>query len=108
MFYAIECGLKAVHLRRLNRDVIDEDIAREHSHDLNGLLTTVKAGKEFFLPANYTLPPVRLNGSEKARNFSVGSLNQVWRYGGALGDGINVELQNSLEKIDEWIAKEIQ
>lgn len=108
MFYAIECGLKAVHLRRTNRDVIDEEVARLHMHDLNGLLSTVKASKDFFLPTNVTLQPIRINGSQVPRNCTVGSLNQVWRYGGALGEAKNIELQNLFDKIDVWIAKEIQ
>lgn len=109
LFYAVECGLKSVHLRRLNLDTVDECIAREHLHDLNSLLSTVKAGKEYFLPSTLVLKPYRArDGSEKPRNLPIGSLNQVWRYGGALSDQENKNLQDLLEKIDVWIAKEIQ
>jgi hypothetical protein len=108
MFYAVECGLKAVHLRLLNRDVIDEKTAREHSHDLNGLLTSVRAGKEYFFPNNFSLKSITLEGKDTPRKFNVGSLNQVWRYGGILADDENTKLEVLLEKIDAWIAKEIR
>ena len=109
LFYSVECGLKAVQLRQLNLDVIDANTAREHSHDLNSLLTVLRLGKENHLPLVLKLTPLKAkDGTEIARNFAIGALNQIWRYGGALTSAENSLLEATLEKINVWIAKEIQ
>ena len=109
LFYAVECGLKAVHLRQLNIDVIDESIGRQHLHNLNSLLTELKVGKEYFLPLSITIAPIRRrDGSEQLRHVDIGSLNQIWRYGGGLSGADNALLEEKLEKISTWIAKEIR
>jgi len=40
LFYAVECGLKAILMRRRQRDCTDASIA-EFGHDINRLLDTL-------------------------------------------------------------------
>jgi hypothetical protein len=109
LFYAIECGLKAVLLRRRNLEVIDETIGRQHLHDINGLLTEVRAGREYMLPASLKLAPIRNpDGTEQTRNVGIGALNQVWRYGASLDENTNTQLEKTLDKIEVWVVKEIR
>lgn len=106
LFYAVECGLKAILLRRQNLDVIGDGVAKHHLHDLNSLMTELRMSKDFFLPRNVTLPPLR--GAFASRNADSSSLNQIWRYGCDIGSEQNEMLETTLEKICEWIAKEIR
>jgi hypothetical protein len=109
LFYAVECGLKATYLRQVNAEVIDELLGKQHLHDLNSLMTQLRMPKEYFLPESLELQPIRRSdGSQQVRNAAVGALNQIWRYGGALGDASNALLEEKLEKICNWIAKEIR
>lgn len=109
LFYAVECGLKATLLRRQNLDVIGELVAKNYLHDLNGLMTELRMSREFFLPRNLMLAPLRrTDGTQHIRNADSGTLNQIWRYGGDLGNEQNELLEKTLEKICEWIAKEIR
>lgn len=109
LFYAAECGLKAAYLRRNNKDMLDGAIADELRHDINRVIDRLHAGAHLKLPAQMTLPPLRgKEGQTVARNCSSGDINQVWRYGGDLAQPSDVEIEEKLEKINQWIDKEIQ
>jgi hypothetical protein len=109
LFYAAECGLKAVYLKGLNADYIDDEIGQKLKHDLNRLMSLLLVGNEYLLPTDLKLSSCRQkNGVQIDRSCDIGALNQVWRYGGCLINGGDILAEKQLEKINEWIAKEIQ
>jgi len=109
LFYAVECGLKAIYLKEMNVEVLDEDAADLKSHHLNELMDKLRMGQEYRLPPNLSLPSIRVSGASKARKCSSGSLNQVWRYGSTCEPPTTDSvIESTLEKIHEWIAGEIR
>lgn len=107
LFYAIECGLKAVHLKRKNINLLDSVTASIFKHDLNRILDHANVAKALRLPDQLSLPA--LKSPSTPRHCKVGELNQVWRYGGCLEppfDDYHVEIR--LEEIHKWIQKELQ
>ena len=72
MVYAVECGLKAVWLRRQRRDLfVGQDIDR-FGHDLNEILRELKPG------ASSSLCPQRCS-SNRLRRMSHTSAGAQWR-----------------------------
>ncbi|MCH5510596.1 hypothetical protein ACTACM_17565 [Pseudomonas fragariae (ex Marin et al. 2024)] len=109
LFYAAECGLKAVYLKDTNADVLNEDTIGLKNHDLNQVMDRLKMGKEYRLPASLNLPSLRTGGALEVRKCGSGSLNQVWRYGSKCERPVDdVQLEATLEKVNEWIAGEIR
>lgn len=108
LFYAAECGLKAVYLRNVNVDVLDENTAGLKNHDLNQVMDKLRMGKEYRLPTNLALPPYRA-ATMLPRNCGAGSLNQVWRYGSKCeAPADDLHLETVLEKVNDWIAGELR
>ena len=109
LFYAAECGLKAIYLRENNSDVLDETTAGLKNHDLNQVMDKLKMGKEYRLPVSLNLPQLRTAGGLSPRKCGSGSLNQVWRYGSKCEHPADdTHLEATLEKVNEWIAGEIR
>lgn len=108
LFYAAECGLKATYLKRQNQDLLDSFIGEALKHNLNRVLDRLNVGAQLKLPDDLQLQSLRgKDGAMMARHCSCGDLNQVWRYGGELVQPQDSEIEIQLEKINEWIAKEI-
>lgn len=108
LFYAVECGLKAVYLKQQSKDVIDSSIAGVFLHDINKMCLTMRMGQEYQLPSNLKLGSYKINNQPIPRGCGPGELNQVWRYGGSLeGDSDNLILEKSLAKINDWVTKEL-
>lgn len=109
LFYAAECGLKAIYLKDSNAEVLDEDTIGLKSHDLNQVMDKLKMGKEYRLPVSLNLPQLRTAGRIQPRKCGSGSLNQVWRYGSKCEHPMDdTQLEATLEKVNEWIAGEIR
>ncbi|MBJ2289113.1 hypothetical protein JFT44_04095 [Pseudomonas sp. MF5691] len=109
LFYAAECGLKAIYLKDNNADVLDEHTIGLKSHDLNQVMDKLKMGKEYRLPVSLNLPQLRTAGGLSPRKCGSGSLNQVWRYGSKCEHPADdTHLEATLEKVNEWIAGEIR
>lgn len=115
LFYAAECGLKAVWLRQQNKDILDEAILNRAGdkpvmHDLNKMLDLLRAGKERMLPNALSLPDLKASGGAiLARKHTPGELNQAWRYGGSLSQpNCDNTLESALENLNSWIAKELR
>ncbi|MCF7744317.1 hypothetical protein [Aeromonas veronii] len=107
LFYAVECGLKAVVLRRAGKTVIDQTIASAFAHDINGILSDLRVSKDFFLPQNMSIEPIRdENGSTMQRQFTCGELNQVWRYGASMDEDTTRQVEGKLDSIMQWIQQE--
>ncbi|MBW5826031.1 hypothetical protein [Yersinia kristensenii] len=111
LFYAVECGLKAVYLKNMQLDVIDNQIATELAHDLNKIATLVRVRKDDLLPTGLAMKPCKINKSDFPRRCDVSQLNQIWRYGGKLSGDQGVDdnaLEVKLISMNAWIKKELQ
>ncbi|BBJ59300.1 MULTISPECIES: hypothetical protein [Enterobacter] len=110
LFYAVECGLKAVFLTQRKLDIIDEENAGILSHDLNRIADLVFLPKNQQLPEGVSMKNCIINRTSTPRNCHVSQLNQVWRYGGKLtGPGAitDLVLEQKLLQINDWIDKEL-
>lgn len=115
LFYAQECGLKAVVLKRQNKELLDKPIVEASStksvdHDLNKLLDVLTAGNDMKLPTNLNLSALRTpaQGNLK-RPCGTGQINQVWRYGGVLSEPHDDQaLEFALEKLNKWLEGELK
>jgi len=107
LFYAAECGLKAVYLKQQNCEILDDLVGKQVQHDLNRVLTILRVGAEYFLPTQMSLSQIAVKGGQQQRPCQAGTLNQVWRYGGVLIGVTDTQVEKQLEKINEWIGKEI-
>lgn len=110
LFYAVECGLKAVFLTQRHLDVIDDDTANMLKHDLNKIADLVALPKKQLLPEGVSMKNCNINKTLTPRNCHVSQLNQVWRYGGKLtGPGTITDqiLEQKLLQINAWINKEL-
>jgi hypothetical protein len=105
LFYAVECGLKAVLLKRQRVDRTDLclDLA-DVQHNVNRLLDRLRAGKELQLPDQLWMKPLK---NDEERKFSCGEINQMWRYGGDCTAISDRELEKKLQDILTWIKQEL-
>lgn len=119
LFYAIECGLKAVLMKR--RAITCTNHCREFSevqHDINKLLDILSAGQALKLPNQFNMPPINDKGSKHDRKLNPGKINQTWRYGGKVvekldDNGMTVgftdeDIEKHLIKISQWIEGELR
>ncbi len=111
MVYAVECGLKAVWLRRQHRNLFEgQDVAR-FSHDLNKILSDLKPGRRFeLLPDKVQLKPIEVGRPPRLcpRSGGLDVLHQAWRYGAPLIEPSDEAMELHLERVAQWIAKELQ
>ncbi len=105
MFYAVECGLKAVWLKRQCRSLFEHDDIKKTGHDLRKTLRDLRPGKTLELPKDVQLQPLS-NGSERKGDISI--LHQAWRYGGVCKTPSDAELEAQLEKVLDWIRGELK
>lgn len=109
VFYAVECGLKAVWLRRQAREVL-EGVDIDHlGHDLNQLFTELRIGHSLTsLPATITLKPLGKSPRVRGRSGGVDVLHQAWRYGVEVQTPDDTLLEQKLDELNLWIEKELQ
>jgi len=121
LFYSIECGLKAIIMKRMAANCTSLcDQISDAQHNINKLLDHLSAGQCLKLPTQLQMPPVKFQGIDTERKLDVGKINQVWRYGGILvqpssltskytkesGD-LDDLIEKHLVQISEWIQKEL-
>ena len=111
LFYSVECGLKAAHLKRSNKTILDAETADQIGHDINKALDLLRAGAELKLPLTLDLnslstPPPNPKAILRANN-RVDTLNQIWRYGGTLTAPTDADIALKLVAINNWIEREI-
>ena len=122
LFYAVECGLKAVLMKR--QSVTCTSQCKEISqaqHNINQLLDALSAGKSLKLPKQFNMAPINeKNGIKQERKLNPGQLNQLLRYGGKI-ENVSVEsvdkerlinfkeedLEKRLIEITDWIKGEL-
>lgn len=107
LFYAVECGLKALLMKQKNvscTDLIPEIL----SHDLNKLLDYLRAGEGLYLRQQYKICDLKKQNQSSQRNIGASEINQMWRYGGqATETHSDKDIEESLRKIADWIKKQI-
>lgn len=121
LFYAVECGLKAVLMQRqgTTRTDLCNDI-KECKHNINKLLSLLCAGSFLNLPNEIFIREIfdqRKNKEE--RKLNNGQINEMWRYGGTVIAIINKkdngtvqandeDIEKKLLEISNWIAGELE
>lgn len=108
LFYAVECGLKAVWLKRQNRSVFDREDIDKTGHNLRQVLKELKVGAELSLPQDLQLQPVTQNGVLQPRNGDISILHQAWRYGGKCSVPTDNYCEHQLEQVLNWIQGELK
>lgn len=108
LFYAVECGLKAVWLKRHSRSLFDREDIDKTGHDLRQLLKELKVGAELSLPENLQLKPVTRDGAQKPRNGDISILHQAWRYGGSCTAPTDSDCEHQLQQVLTWIQGELK
>jgi hypothetical protein len=124
LFYAVECGLKTMFMKKKKCPRTDLDSFRdiiECGHSINDLLDCVKAQGNLKLPdiRMEDIPDKRNNKKNKQekRKLDSGQINQMWRYGGNVISTItpkkeeqasDEDIENKLLVIAKWIAGEIE
>jgi hypothetical protein len=111
LFYAVECGLKAILMRRQRKNRSDLCIEiSECQHDVNKLLDCLSAQKSLRLPSQLSMKSIKGKNGYDERKFTPGDVNQMWRYGGCCAaSGIKDEdLEKQLLEIVKWIDGELK
>ncbi len=113
LFYAVECGLKAMIMKkggkRNNRTDYFSEIT-EAQHDINKLLDCLGADGRLRLPRPVWMRDVAGAGrNREKRHVNTGQINQMWRYGGcAVGEVTDEMLEKQLLLISQWIKRELR
>ena len=112
LFYAVECGLKAIIMKRCGRRKCRTDFfpnISEAQHDINKLLDNLSADWRLRLPRKIQMCDVLDSRNNKEdRKLNAGQINQMWRYGGrSVGDVSDEVLEEKLLKICKWIKREL-
>ncbi|WP_323032132.1 hypothetical protein [Brachymonas denitrificans] len=108
LFYAVECGLKAVWLKRKGRTLFDSDDINRTGHDLRGVLKDLNVGSALSLPESFRLPNALRGQAQLPRNGKFGDLHQVWRYGGKCEAPTDHDCEQQLQKVLDWIQGELK
>ena len=113
LFYAVECGLKAILMKRCGRRNRRTDYfpdIGEAQHDINKLLDSLSANSRLRLPRRIQMSELLDSGNNKeGRALMTGQLNQMWRYGGrSVGVVTDDILEKKLLLISEWIKRELK
>lgn len=108
LFYAVECGLKAVWLKRRNLRLFDRENIERTGHNLRQLLKDLNVGANLQLAENLRLVPVNQNGEQVPRNGDISVLHQAWRYGGECTEPTDQECEKQLDEILVWIQGELK
>lgn len=86
LFYAIECGLKTILMRkkRVNRTDWCPEIA-DAQHNINQLLDALNVKQVLRLPKKLKIQEIKdRRNNQEDRQLDAGQVNQMWRYGGRL------------------------
>ncbi len=113
LFYAVECGLKAVLMKRASVTCTNGcESIRQAQHDINKLLDALNAGRALKLPSTTSMTPIKNKAAEQPRPVDCGQLNPMWRYGGSIDTAYkstysDQSLEDSLSKISHWIQEQL-
>lgn len=113
LFYAVECGLKAILMKRCGRRTCRTDYfpdISEAQHDINKLLDSLSVDGRLRLPPRIRMCDlVDSRNNKEGRELKTGQINQMWRYGGrSFGVVTDDILEQKLLLISEWIKRELK
>lgn len=108
MFYAVECGLKAIWLKRNSRTLFNKADIDRTGHDLRIIARDLRLGSEYDLPEHYQLDPAKQAGINIPRNGDISILHQAWRYGGQCTIPKDIICESKLNALFSWIQKEMK
>lgn len=108
LFYAVECGLKAIWLKRQSRTLFDQSDIDRTGHDLREIVKDLRLGTEYSLPEHFQLHAATHNGTSIPRNGNISILHQAWRYGGHCINPGDTTCESKLVALLAWIQKEMK
>lgn len=108
LFYAVECGLKAVWLKRQNRTLLGGTDIHQMGHNLQQVLKDLKVGSALSLPESFQLPKASHGTTSVTRNGKFGDVHQAWRYGGKCQAPTDQDCEQQLLKVLDWIRGELK
>ena len=108
LFYAVECGLKAVWLKRQRRTLFEDADINKTGHNLRQVLKDLNVGAGLSLPETFRLAMVIHGQAQLPRNGKFGDLHQVWRYGGKCESPTDHDCEQQLQKVLNWIQGELK
>jgi HEPN domain-containing protein len=113
LFYAVECGLKALILKKSGHKyprTDDFESITDAEHNLNKLMDALSMMKSFRLPEQIRMKDIKdACGKQNSRYADVDKINQMWRYGGrATGAISDVLLEEKLKNVCNWIEREMK
>lgn len=108
LFYAVECGLKAVWLKRQGRTIFEGADIHRTGHDLQQLLKNLKVGSTLSLPESIQLPAASQGAASLPRKSKFGDVHQAWRYGGKCQAPTDQDCEQQLLKVLAWIQGELK
>jgi hypothetical protein len=98
-FYAVECGLKHLLVKRSNCRKTDE-LHRNPGHDLRGLLKALKVSKS--MTGSDTPQHFRLH-RDRNESYRISEVHQAWRYGIGVEERDESRIIEYLDRIKNWI-----
>lgn len=107
LFYAVECGLKSVWLKRSQRHqkkskTQDNSLLFKYGHRLDLWVKELRiSSKEVGTPANFYLD------GDRSTILDIGKVHQVWRYGIKIEAKDEQKLVEWLQNICNWIKENI-
>lgn len=107
LFYAVETGLKAFYMKKnginqtkdLEGKKGQKTNERILTHNLETLLKELGASSTLYLPNN-----IKMSNN---RSLNCSEINEMWRYGGKSNDPTDQEIEQKLEKINQWLKQEL-
>lgn len=108
LFYAVECGLKAVWLKRQSRTLFDREDIDQTGHNLRQVLKELNVGNQLSLPEQLQLSPIFRDQNQVPRNGDISILHQAWRYGGECTSPTDQDCEVQLQKVLDWIQGELK
>lgn len=108
LFYAVECGLKAVWLKDQNRTLFEGADINRVGHDLQQILKDLRVSSDLALPISFQLPPATKGTTSLPRNGKFGDVHQAWRYGGKCRAPTDQDCEQQLLKVLNWIRGELK
>jgi hypothetical protein len=109
LIYSVECGLKAVWLRRESRTLFVASDIQRTGHDLNEVIKQLRMG--VVLPVFFDLSDAKDERKSPVlrRHCRIDALHQAWRYGAELASPAvdDSVMEEKLEAVQRLIEKEL-
>lgn len=108
LYYAVECGLKAVWLKRQGKSVFGASDVQGVGHDICKLAKEFHVSHDSRSLSEIKLSSVKENKGLTSRNCGIKELHQAWRYGGVCESPNDSECEKELLKLKKWIEQELK